>query len=1313
MPHRTLSRSQHEGAVIHFFIFFTISDFSSIAYFLVHQVEWFHNGKALSSGHRFRTVHDFGFAALDILSVYPEDSGEYTIKATNKLGSCTSSLKIDVSSRSGLITESQHQAALEKINYLESDRSKRPDEVDSAITDKPSFGRPLRNLTLAEGQSAHLEATLVPVNDPTMRVEWYHNGRPITQGHRFRTTYDFGFVALDILYGYAEDSGTYMCKAVNANGEAVTTCSVTVEGKAGLYLDTMDEQRLQKINQLENYQRPAKEETEAVLQRPIFTTPLQSLENLKEGEHAHLECRLEPINDPNLKVEWFVNGMAIRTGHRFRATHDFGYVALDVLYTYGEDTGTYMCKATNALGEAVNTCTVSVASRKSVYLDSQHPEGWEKIRALESHTHIRPEEVEEVAGPPRFVSEMQGTTRLKEGQTAHLEGRIEPVRDPKLRVEIFHNGKPLQSASRFHVTSDFGYIAIDIRHVQAEDAGNYTVRVVNDAGQCSSSVDIQVEGGSGLILESQHPQGLDKIRELEDASRYRKEVNLEPVTFQRPLFTAPLQNIEAVAEGALAHLECRLIPVGDPTMKVEWFRNNTPVEDSSRIQKAHDFGYVALDISHVRAEDEGIYMCKATNSLGEAVTTASIKMLSKANIQLDSQHPEGMRKIRELEEGKAPQRGEQPDSVFDKPVFTVCLTGPSELVEGQNAHFECRVLPVGDPSLRFEWYVNGVELKMGSRFRTAHDFGYVTLDVSSVIQEDSGVYMCKAINRAGEAVSTVAMKVRSRGSILGDAVQPQAWQKIQLKESELNRAPTEREDVQLSEPPRFIKNLVNQEMLAEGHNLHLEAQVEPKSDPNLRVEWYHNGVQLMTGSRVASNFDFGLVSLDISGLRAQDSGIYVCKAVNRQGEAVSTCTIRVEAHGWLLGQALRPEALAKIAELENVPLREIPDQETDFESPVFISHLNDIECAEGQTGHFECRVQPSKDPTMKIEWFVNGRPLPIASRFNSTYDFGYVALDVDHVYAEDSGVYTCKATNAKGQAVSTGKLRCTSKANIYLDTQHPQGQTGLEAVREAEEAYYAKYQKQQSTTETQFAKPLFIVPLPERFSPAEAQPLHMECHVEPKEDPKLRVEWFFNGKQLDHGSRFRVTNDFGFVSLDLSDVYGRDQGIYTCRASNAAGEAFTTTTVYCQGKGGLIEDTQHPKGEAGLEQIQRLEDSLLQSSGRPEGDEQGNAPVFTSQFQNVTNLLEGDIAHFEATLTPVGDQTMTVEWFYNGQSLKLGHRERTVHAFGMVVLEIIGTKVEDSGVYTCRYCILPIFFQFLDYELNKRINIFEQFIFLT
>lgn len=31
-----------------------------------------------------------------------------------------------------------------------------------------------------------------------------------------------------------------------------------------------------------------------------------------------------------------------------------------------------------------------------------------------------------------------------------------------------------------------------------------------------------------------------------------------------------------------------------------------------------------------------------------------------------------------------------------------------------------------------------------------------------------------------------------------------------------------------------------------------------------------------------------------------------------------------------------------------------------------------------------------------------------------------------------------------------------------------------------------------------------------------------------------------------------------------------------------------------------------------------------------------------------------------------------------------GHRFRTVYAFGMVVLEVLGTKIEDTGTYSCR-----------------------------
>lgn len=66
-------------------------------------------------------------------------------------------------------------------------------------------------------------------------------------------------------------------------------------------------------------------------------------------------------------------------GHRFRTTHDFGYVALDVLYTYAEDSGNYLCKATNKVGEAVNSCSVNVSGKLPVphrtpYDDAAHPD---------------------------------------------------------------------------------------------------------------------------------------------------------------------------------------------------------------------------------------------------------------------------------------------------------------------------------------------------------------------------------------------------------------------------------------------------------------------------------------------------------------------------------------------------------------------------------------------------------------------------------------------------------------------------------------------------------------------------------------------------------------------------------------------------------------------------------------------------------------------------------------------------------------------------------------------------------------------------
>jgi len=62
---------------------------------------------------------------------------------------------------------------------------------------------------------------------------------------------DFGFVALDILYAWPEDSGTYECHAINAIGQATASTTLEVGAKAGLLLDTMDSDRLHQLKSLE------------------------------------------------------------------------------------------------------------------------------------------------------------------------------------------------------------------------------------------------------------------------------------------------------------------------------------------------------------------------------------------------------------------------------------------------------------------------------------------------------------------------------------------------------------------------------------------------------------------------------------------------------------------------------------------------------------------------------------------------------------------------------------------------------------------------------------------------------------------------------------------------------------------------------------------------------------------------------------------------------------------------------------------------------------------------------------------------------
>lgn len=66
------------------------------------------------------------------------------------------------------------------------------------------------------------------------------------------------------------------------------------------------------------------------------------------------------------------------SGHRFKLINDFGYVALDILSVYAEDSGEYVARAVNELGEDITRCSITITAKEKVITRTQLPAGMEK-----------------------------------------------------------------------------------------------------------------------------------------------------------------------------------------------------------------------------------------------------------------------------------------------------------------------------------------------------------------------------------------------------------------------------------------------------------------------------------------------------------------------------------------------------------------------------------------------------------------------------------------------------------------------------------------------------------------------------------------------------------------------------------------------------------------------------------------------------------------------------------------------------------------------------------------------------------------------
>jgi hypothetical protein len=73
--------------------------------------------------------------------------------------------------RGSVYGDTLHQASWQRIQEIEAARPHAAEAVPTVFT-KPQFTQPLQSVAVGENGTAILEARLIPVNDPHLKLEW-------------------------------------------------------------------------------------------------------------------------------------------------------------------------------------------------------------------------------------------------------------------------------------------------------------------------------------------------------------------------------------------------------------------------------------------------------------------------------------------------------------------------------------------------------------------------------------------------------------------------------------------------------------------------------------------------------------------------------------------------------------------------------------------------------------------------------------------------------------------------------------------------------------------------------------------------------------------------------------------------------------------------------------------------------------------------------------------------------------------------------------------------------------------------------------
>ncbi|XP_078801565.1 palladin isoform X7 [Oryzias latipes] len=215
-------------------------------------------------------------------------------------------------------------------------------------------------------------------------------------------------------------------------------------------------------------------------------------------------------------------------------------------------------------------------------------------------------------------------------------------------------------------------------------------------------------------------------------------------------------------------------------------------------------------------------------------------------------------------------------------------------------------------------------------------------------------------------------------------------------------------------------------------------------------------------------------------------------------------------------------------------------------APSFEQKLKHYKVFEGMPVTFSCRVKG--EPKAKIYWFKDGKQISKRSehyRINRHPD-GTCSLHTAAASLDDDGNYTILAANPQGRVSCTGRMMVQAVNQRGRSQRSTPGQMRRSRSRSRDSG------DENDNIQERHFRPHFLQ-APGDLIVQEGRLCRMDCKVSGLPTPDL--VWQLNGHSIRPDSSHKMlVRENGVHSLVIEPVTSRDAGIYTCIASNRAGQ---------------------------------------------------------------------------------------------------------------------------------------------------------------